>query len=127
MTAPGPGESFSVAARARSFTHAFRGVGLLVAGEHNTWIHVVATVGVAAAGLVLGVTRVEWALLALAIGLVWSAEAFNTAVERVADVASPEPDPRIGQAKDVAAAGVQLAAGAAVVVGLVVFLPRMIG
>ena len=127
MSVPGADPGFSVAARARSFGHAFRGLALLLASQHNAWIHAVATLAVLVAGLVLGVSRLEWALLALAIGGVWAAEAFNTAIEQLADVVSPAPDARIGQAKDVAAAAVLLAAIAAAVVGLLVFAPRVLG
>ena len=79
----------------------------------------------AVAGLALGVTRLEWALLALAVGGVWSAEAFNTAVEWLCDVASPEHHPLVKKAKDVAAAGVLLAAIAAGAAGLFIFLPHL--
>ena len=123
---PRESTGFSVAARRRSFAHAFRGVAALLASQHNAWIHALATVVVAAAGFALGVTRLEWALLALAVGGVWSAEAFNTAVEWLADVVSPDHHPLIGGAKDVAAAGVLLASAAAVGVGLLVFLPHLI-
>ncbi len=123
---PRESNGFSVAARGRSFAHAFRGLAALLASEHNTWIHALATVAVAVAGLALGVTRLEWALLVLAIGGVWSAEAFNTAIEWVADVVAPDHHPLIGRAKDVAAAGVLLASAAAVGVGLLVFLPHLI-
>ena len=123
---PRESTGFSVAARGRSFVNAFRGLAALLASQHNAWIHALATVAVAAAGFALGVTRLEWALLALAVGGVWSAEAFNTAVEWLADVVSPDHHPLIGRAKDVAAAGVLLASAAAVGVGLLVFLPHLI-
>ena len=127
MSVPGADPGFSVAARARSFGHAFRGLALLLASQHNAWIHAVATLAVLVAGLVLGVSRLEWALLLLAIGGVWSAEALNTAVEWLADVVSPDHDARVGRAKDLAAAAVLLAAAAASGVGLLVFAPRVFG
>lgn len=127
MTAPGAEPGFRIAARIRSFAHAFRGLAALVASQHNAWIHAAATVAVVIAGFAFGVTRIEWALLALAVGLVWSAEALNTALEWVADVASADHDPLIGRAKDVAAAGVLLAAAAAVAIALLVFVPRLLG
>ncbi len=127
MTGHDAEPGFSVVARARSFAHALRGITTLLASQHNVWIHAVATVAVLAAGFVLGVTRIEWALLVLAIGLVWAAEACNTAIEWVADVASPDHNLLIGRAKDVAAAGVLLAAVAAAAIGLLVFVPYLLG
>lgn len=127
MTAPDGEPGFRIAARIRSFAHAFRGLAALVTSEHNARIHAAATVAVVIAGFAFGVTRLEWALLALAIGLVWSAEAFNTALEWIADVVSSVHDPRIGRAKDVAAGGVLMAAVAAATIGLLVFVPHLLG
>lgn len=118
-------EPFSLAARARSFRHAFRGVGALLASQHNAWIHAVITVAVLTLGFALGVSRLEWALLVLAIAAVWAAEALNTACEWVCDVAQSEHHPLVGRAKDVAAAGVLIAAAGSAVVGLLVFVPRL--
>jgi diacylglycerol kinase (ATP) len=113
--------------RAASFRHAWRGLRLLVRTQANARLHLAATVLVVIAGLVLRVSRGEWGLLALASGLVWAAEALNTAVELLADRVSMEHDARLGRVKDLAAAAVLLAAIAAVVVGAVVFVPRVLG
>ena len=86
MTPTDPDPPFTLAARARSFSHAFRGIATLLASQHNARIHALATIAVVIVGFALGVTRLEWALLVAAIALVWLAEAFNTAVEFVADV-----------------------------------------
>ncbi len=93
--------------------------------ERNARIHLAATALVVASGIVLGVSRAEWSALVLAIALVWSAEAMNTAVEALGDAVSPEPDEAIGRAKDIAAGAVLLAAIGAVVVGLLVFGPHL--
>jgi diacylglycerol kinase (ATP) len=127
MTTPDAEPGFSLARRARSFADAFRGIAALVAGQHNARIHLLATVAVGVAGFWLGASLQQWALLLLAMGLVWSAEAFNTAVELVADAVCPDHHPLIGRAKDVAAAGVLLASAAAAGVGLLVFLPLLLG
>jgi len=116
---------FSWQARAESFRHAIRGVATLVASQHNARIHAAVTLAVVVLGLVLGVSRLEWALLALAIGLVLAAEALNTALEWLCDVASPGHHPLVKKAKDVGAAGVLLAAIAAATAGLIVFVPRL--
>ncbi len=102
------------------------GVLGLVARERNARVHAAATVGVVVAGIGLDVAPSGWALLALAMGVVWAAEALNTAVEELADLVSPEPHPAVGRAKDVAAGGVLLAAIAAAVVGGLVFVPRLL-
>ncbi len=76
------------------------------------------------AGLLLRIDRGEWLWLVLAIGWVWTAEAFNTAIERLADRVTPERDPQIGIAKDLAAAGVLISAVGAAVIGLLVLAPK---
>lgn len=97
----------------------------MLASEHNAWVHVAATLAAFGAALVLGLTRPEWLLLVLAVGLVWIAEAMNTAFERLCDVASPEFHPLVEEAKDIAAGAVLIAALAAAIVGLGLFGPRL--
>ena len=103
-------EPFSLRARAGSFVYAFRGMRTLFRDEHNAWIHLVCAAGACAAGAWWRIERWEWALIAVAIGAVLAAEAFNTAVETLADAVIPERHPLVGRAKDLAAAGVLLAA-----------------
>lgn len=112
--------------RIRSFGYAFAGIATLVRTQPNARIHLIATLAVVGLGFVLGVTALEWAALFLAIGLVFSAEAFNSAVEVLADKVEPEQDPAIKVVKDVAAGGVLLAAMAAALVGLVILLPKLL-
>ena len=126
MAGGGERERWSVRARARSFGHAGRGIAALLATQHNAWIHAAMTAGVVALAAVLGVSRLEWALLALAVALVWAAEAMNTAVEALGDRVSPEHHPLVERAKDVAAGGVLLAAVGSAVAGLLVLGPRLL-
>ncbi|MGB8168211.1 MAG: diacylglycerol kinase family protein, partial [Chthoniobacteraceae bacterium] len=72
-----------------------------------------------------GLERWEWAAVVGAIGLVWTAEGLNTAVEALTDLVSPGEHPLAGRAKDVAAGAVLCAATSAAVIGLVVFVPRL--
>ena len=116
--------AFDLGARARSFRHAFHGMASIVRTQHNAWIHLLATAGVVALGFYEGLARWEWCMVALAIGLVWVAEALNTAIEFLANEVSREKRELIGQAKDAAAAGVLIAAMCAVVIGLLVFAPH---
>jgi len=118
-------ESFSLMARIRSFRFAFKGVYTLITTQHNCWIHAVATILVITFGWYLQVSQTEWLILILTIGLVWMAEALNTAVEFLGDAVTMEQHPLIGKAKDVASAGVLIAAVTAAIVGLIIFLPKM--
>ena len=111
--------------RAASFGHAFRGVAAALRTEVHLQFHAGATVAVLGLGWYFGLARWEWALVALAVGLVWSLELVNTAIEAVVNLVSPEYHPLAGRAKDVAAGAVLAGAVAALAVGLLVFGPRI--
>lgn len=112
--------------RVASFGYAFTGIAILVRTQRNAQIHLMATLIVTVAGFTAGLTSTEWGLISLSLAGVWITEALNTAIEFLADAAVPEQHPLIGNAKDVAAGGVLLAAVNAVVVGVVVFGSRLI-
>jgi len=112
-------------ARMRSFGHAIRGIRFLIQSERHAQIHLLATAIVIVFGLMLSISSAEWCLVSLAIGLVWATEALNTVLERLVDLCSPQHNEVAGQAKDLAAGAALLAAVAAAIVGLVVFLPRI--
>lgn len=118
-------EKFSWRARGRSFRYAFNGLRCLVRDEHNARIHVSVAAAVLIAGGVIGLERWEWVAIVGCIGVVLMAEAFNSAVEAVADRFGPERHPLIGKAKDVAAAGVLIVAVAAVIIGAIIFLGKL--
>ena len=99
---------------------------MLLASQHNAWIHAAATVAACALGALLGISAPEWCAVVLAIVAVWVAEALNTAFELLCDAVTPEQSPRVKRAKDVAAAAVLVAAGGAAVVGLLVFVPALL-
>lgn len=117
---------FSVAARMKSIGYALAGIATMLRTQHNAWLHLAGTLAVILAALGLGVSAGEWMALILAIVIVWSAEALNTAFERLCDVAHPDFHPLVKQAKDVAAAAVLIAAAGAVAVGLIIFGPRLV-
>jgi diacylglycerol kinase len=94
--------------------------------QPNVRIHLVATLVVITAGAGWRISPGEWALVMLASGLVWLAEAMNTALEFLADEVSRERREGIKRAKDVAAFGVLAAAVAAVATGIAVFGPRVV-
>ncbi len=117
---------FTWRARGRSFLFAFQGVGSLLRREHNAWLHLFAAAAAAAMGWWLAISREDWCLVILAVALVLAAEAFNTAVESLADAVAPERHPLVGRAKDLAAAGVLLTSMGAAGVGLLVFGPPLL-
>lgn len=118
-------EKFSVAKRIKSFTYAFNGLRVLFREEHNARIHLFAAVCVIVAGILLKLSPMEWAAVVFAIGLVFGGEIFNSAIEDLADVVCPERDERIKKVKDLSAAAVLVAAITASVIGLLVFIPKI--
>jgi diacylglycerol kinase (ATP) len=117
---------FSIIARAQSFRHAIRGISVIFKTQHNAWVHALATVVAIGLGLYLNISEAEWALLVLAITSVLVAEGFNTAIEIDIDLTSPDFHPYARDTKDVAAGAVLLTVIGAVVVGLVIFLPKIL-
>lgn len=117
-------QRFSIRKRLYSFVYAGRGIRLLLR-EHNTWIHLSATIAIVLIGLYFKLSPTEWAMTVLAIGGVWITEALNTAIERLCDHVTPQQHPDIAHVKDVAAGAVLLAAMTAVIVGLCIFIPHI--
>ena len=111
-------------ARGKSFACAGRGIALLLRSQVNARIHLLATILVVAAGFAFRIARSEWCMLAAAIGIVWIAEAANTALEFLADRVTREHDEAVRRAKDVAAGGVLLAAITAAIIGLFILGPH---
>ena len=112
--------------KANSFKYAFSGLKDLWIHESNTRIHLLFTVLVAVMSLWLKVDKSEFCILTLIIGAVWSAETMNSALERVVDLVTLEKKPLAKAAKDLAAGSVLIMAMASVVIGLVIFLPKII-
>jgi diacylglycerol kinase len=110
----------------RSFGFAGAGLVYLLKTQPNFRVHLLAAFLVVATAVGVGVTLVELAVLALAIGLVMVSEALNTALEAVVDLASPETHPLARVAKDCAAAGVLIAAVTAAVAGALILVPRLL-
>lgn len=107
----------------RSFRYAMEGLVTAVQ-EQNFRFHLVSAVIVLMAGLLTGLSIVEWCIITLVIAFVIGTELINTAIERVVDLASPEIHPFAKQAKDVAAGAVLVFALASVIIGLLIFLPK---
>ncbi len=111
--------------RLESFRYAFAGLWYVLRTQRNAWIHAIATVGVISLGLWLQIGLRDWAILILAIFVVWLAEIINTALEAITDLASPQVHPLARVGKDVGAGAVLLASITAFVLGLLVLLPAM--
>ncbi len=111
--------------RVKSFGYAGAGLLFLLKSEPHARIHLLATTLVIIAAIALDVTRQDWLWLTLAITLVWTFEAMNTAIEYLCDVVSPEHSESVKRAKDVAAGAVLIAAIAAVIIGITVFYPHI--
>ena len=112
--------------RIASFHHAFAGWWYVLRTQRNAWIHGLATIGVIGLGAWLGIERRDWAVLLLAIGLVWLAEFLNTALEAVVDLASPKMHPLARVGKDVGAAAVLISATTAAVIGFMIIGPPLL-
>ncbi len=108
--------------RIRSFRYAFRGVAVILRTQPNARLHLLATAVAVALGFWLDISAGEWLAIVLAIGMVWVAEGFNTALELLADRVAPDFHPLVGRAKDAAAAAVLLAAVTSVVIALIVYI-----
>jgi len=108
-------------ARLRSIGHACRGVKVLVSTQPHARLHAAATIGVLIAGKVIHLRRWEWVAILLCIGMVWMAEALNTALEFLADEVSRDHRDLIGKAKDIAAAGVLISAVISILVAVLIF------
>lgn len=94
--------------------------------EHNAWLHAVAAVAAITLGIVLHISATEWCAVTICIGMVFAMEAVNTALEALCDHVSPQFAPMIKRAKDTAAAAVLITAIAALAVGLIIFIPRIL-
>jgi diacylglycerol kinase len=109
--------------RARSFRNAFSGWWYVIRTQRNAWIHAVISVSVILICLWLKLSMRDWAVICLAIAIVWAAEFFNTALEVMVDLSSPDQHNLAKTSKDVGAAAVLIAAAASVLVGLLILGP----
>jgi diacylglycerol kinase (ATP) len=111
--------------RLKSFRNAFIGWWHVIRTQQNAWIHALATVVVILVATWLKLPTRDWAVLILTIAMVWTAEFLNTALEIVVDLASPDLHPLAKVGKDVGAASVLIAAGSAVIVGVLIMGPLL--
>ncbi|HEU0085390.1 MAG TPA: diacylglycerol kinase family protein [Candidatus Paceibacterota bacterium] len=116
---------FSVVARINSANHAWRGIKILLSACHNMWGHIFFSLVAVYLGFILEISSYEWIAIVFAIALVVVTETLNTAIEIDMDLTSPDFHPYARDTKDVAAGGVLLAVVFAIIIGMIVFLPKI--
>lgn len=115
----------SIKKNLKSFKYAFQGIKFLVKDENNFRYHLLAAAVAIALGFYLQIDTTEWLIIIIMIGLVLMAEAFNTSLEKLMDILHPELHPKVGKAKDIAAAAVLIIAIAAAVIGIIIFTGKL--
>jgi diacylglycerol kinase len=113
------------ARRATGFRAAFSGLRRMVMSERHFQLHLIAAACAVILAAVLGFSRLEWTILIMTIGLVLVAEGLNSAIERAIDTTTPSFHPLAKAAKDIAAASVLIAAIVSVLVGLLLYVPKL--
>ena len=109
-----------------SFAHAFNGIAKAFATQRNMQIHGVILVIALIGGFYFNINSAEWIAIIICSGMVLSAEIINTAIEEIVNFISPGMNPKAGLIKDLAAGAVLITAIAAIIVGLIIFVPKMI-
>lgn len=119
------GKKSSFSERLRSFRYAFNGIISLIRYERNFRIHLVILLSVILAGIILGISLTKWMAILFVSALVLVSESFNTSIENLSDAVSPETNEKIRKAKDISAAAVLISAMAALLTGLIIFIPEI--
>lgn len=108
----------------KSFYHAFKGIFFAFKSERNLWIHLICMILVVGLGFYFKIELYEWLICILCIGMVLTAELFNTAIEKIMNFTHQDFHPMVGHIKDISAGAVLLSALAALVAGFIIFLPK---
>jgi undecaprenol kinase/diacylglycerol kinase (ATP) len=119
-------DKFNLLDRLKSFKFAFNGLRILIKEEHNSRIHFFVALCVLTAGFFFKITAFEWISILFAIGFVIVTEIINTSIENLANFISPEKNVSIKKIKDLAAAGVLISAIIAAIIGVIIFLPKIL-
>ncbi len=110
----------------RSMMYAKTGIIHFIKSEPNSRLHILATIVAISAGIWFKIDRFSWVALVLCIGLVWSAEMFNTAIEKIMNMISPEKNDQVRIIKDMAAGAVLIAAIISLITGIIIFYPHIL-
>ena len=119
-------QKFSIIRQLKSFRYAIAGIRELILSEHNARIHLTATIAVILMSVIFKVSRQEGLMITGAIGLVWITEMLNTCIEKTMDFISTEKHPEIKSIKDIAAGAVLIASVTALIIGLTIFIPKIL-
>lgn len=112
--------------RTRAFGYAFTGFWFVLRTQRNAWIHALASMAVFLLCLWLHLSLRDWAIIVVAVTLVWLAEFINTALEAVVDLASPQQHYLAKMGKDIGAAAVLIAAISSILIGLLILGPPLL-
>lgn len=118
-------KKFSIIARIKSSTHAWRGLSILFKTTHNAWLQVFFGLLAVYLGFIINISSTEWLFIVFAIGLVLTTEALNTAFEIDINLTSPEYHPYARDTKDIAAGAVLISVILSIIVALIIFLPKI--
>ena len=118
-------QKFSILKRLKSFKYAYNGLRILIKQEHNARIHLLVAICVTIAGIFYKVSIYEWIAILFSIGMVISFEIVNSTIENIADFISPERHTKIKTIKDLSASGVLISTIAALIIGLIIFIPKI--
>ncbi len=110
----------------KSFKFAFKGIGFYLQSGGNVLIHLIASVIVIVLGFIFQINTTDWIVLILCIGMVLGAEALNTSIEELTNFVSPEYHEQAGKVKDLAAGAVLIISMMAAIIGLIIFIPKII-
>ncbi len=116
---------FTFTSRLQSFKYAIEGVILFFKTEHNAWIHLLSALTVVLFGIYFQLSKTEWCLIVFAIGFVLVTEIINTSLEHLTDLVTPDYHEKAKKVKDLAAGGVLISAIVAVIIGVIVFSPKI--
>ena len=108
-----------------SFKYAIEGIISSFKTERNMKIHILAMVIVIVAGIFFKINAIEWMMCVIAIVLVIAGELFNTAIETIVDMVSPQKNEKAKLVKDISAAAVLVLAIGALIIGLIIFIPKI--
>ncbi len=119
-------DKFSIGTRGKSFSFALNGILKLMKSEHNARIHLAALICAVVLGVLLKIDLTGWIIIFIVSGQVFICELFNTAIEKMADVAEPKWNIDIGLIKDFSSGAVLISAIVALLTGAMIFIPRII-
>ena len=109
-----------------SFLPAFKGIGSALKSERNLRLHLIAVVFVTITSIAFGISITEWLIILVLFALVIAMELINTAIEKLSDVVQPEKDDRIRIIKDISAGAVLCVAIIALIIGFLIFIPKIL-